>query len=249
MKDKMADNIAEASGLLDSESEAFMKRVYAGGIGRYEKRLEALGFIGMDSVMDAGCGFGQWSLALARHNGNVWGVDISPGRIKCAESMARQNGFFNIHFRCSSLEDLEFSDKYFDGIFCYSTIHHADESRTLDELWRLIKPGGLLYLNFNSLGWFLYLFLIRGILGRDRYSLTQSVRAMSNFIRGKNSGYHVVTVKRLSKELSERGFKILAMDGDGSIKLADEPMEVYSFYEKYYFGLPGVWEVLAVKQC
>lgn len=233
---------------LEYESAAFLKRMFAGGLERYERRLNALGFRGMKSVMDAGCGFGQWSLALAKHNEEIWGVDIAENRITCAMAIAQQNNIRNVHFTCSALEKLDFPSEYFDGIFCYSVIYHTDEAKTLDEFERLLKSGGLLYLNFNSVGWFIYYLWRRGLLRFNSYPLRRSVEALTNFLRGKKTGYHVTTVRGISEALQQRGFRILAADGDGRIGAGRDLPQPQPFYPKYHLGLECVWEVLAKKE-
>ena len=248
MNDLKIDIDPGLCGFLDRESAAFLERMYAGGLDRYERRLKALGFVGMKSVMDAGCGFGQWSLALTKYNGEVWGVDIAEDRVRCAESIAKQNNFRNVHFKCSALEDLDFPNEYFDGIFCYSTIYHTDETKTLDEFSRVIKPNGLLYLNFNSVGWFIYLLWRRGLLGLHYHSLKRSLQALASLLKGRKTGYHVTTVRGITQALTQRGFRILAADGDGRIVTNQNVPRVQPFFAKYHLGLECVWEVLAKKE-
>jgi SAM-dependent methyltransferase len=234
--------------MLDQESRAYMERMYAGGLERYENRLNAIGFTGMESVLDAGCGFGQWSLALATHNREVVGVDISPDRIRCAASIAREHDVHNVRYSYGTLEELPFHNQSFDGIFCYSSVHHADERKSLDEFSRLLKPGGRLYLNFNCLGWFLHLLWNKGLCGKDSYSTGRALMALRNFFLGRRSGYHVVTVSGIKRGLSRRNFTVLAMDGDGCVETDGNKNKAPSFYKPSYFGFPGVMEVLAEKK-
>ena len=71
-----------AAGNLDSFSRDYLQRMYAGSSTRYEDRLRAIGFVGKTQVLDAGCGFGQWSLAMAGLNHRVWAVDIDCRRLR-----------------------------------------------------------------------------------------------------------------------------------------------------------------------
>ena len=65
----------------DSE-KSFFQRIYSDGIIKYKRRLQAIGFSGEEMVLDAGCGYGQWSLALSELNKNVESLDFSKKRIK-----------------------------------------------------------------------------------------------------------------------------------------------------------------------
>ena len=42
----------------------FIQRVFSKGLDSYINRLEAIGFTKKSKVLDAGCGYGQWSIAL-----------------------------------------------------------------------------------------------------------------------------------------------------------------------------------------
>src|SRR5690606_21853985 len=117
----------------------------------------ALGFVDLPTVLDAGSGYGQWALPLARYNRIVWGVEPDEARVHAATTLARLKDVRNVCFLAGSLESLDFPDGHFDGIFCTNTLHRTEEAKTLDEFKRLLKPGGLLYINFNTLGWFLHL--------------------------------------------------------------------------------------------
>lgn len=59
----------------------FLQRIYADGLDKYTDRLQAIGFAEHEHVLDAGCGYGQWSLALAGMNQAVSACDISPLRV------------------------------------------------------------------------------------------------------------------------------------------------------------------------
>jgi len=62
---------------LGQNAAAFLERVYGGGFEKYSTRLSQHGFRGFCRVLDAGCGFGQWTLALSWMNQSVEAVDIS----------------------------------------------------------------------------------------------------------------------------------------------------------------------------
>ena len=61
--------------------QLFIRRIYDEGIDKYIERLQAIGFTEHSHVLDAGCGYGQWSLAMAEMNKEVSACDISQLRI------------------------------------------------------------------------------------------------------------------------------------------------------------------------
>jgi SAM-dependent methyltransferase len=100
-------------------------------------------------VLDAGCGTGNTSVALARRFKDVdfFGFDNSRTSVEKAISLAKQNGLSNINFRKWNLMH-PFPFKYqFDIIFCLGVLHHtADMKKGLIHLHNSLKKNGELYL-------------------------------------------------------------------------------------------------------
>jgi SAM-dependent methyltransferase len=99
-------------------------------------------------VLDAGCGAGRMMPVLAALGCRVDGVDLSPQMIR----RARQD-HATFPSQVASITALPFSDGSFDGVLSwYSTIHHPDPDlpRILGEAHRVLRPGGLLLVAFQS---------------------------------------------------------------------------------------------------
>ena len=67
----VADNKEMSSSSLGHNDSLFVERIFHGGIEKYLRRLNAIELKNFDNVLDAGCGFGQWSIALSQTNGTV----------------------------------------------------------------------------------------------------------------------------------------------------------------------------------
>ena len=61
-----------------------------GDLSPYIERLIGIGFNEKGKVLDAGCGYGQWSMALECLNNYVTGVDIEPKRIEFCKSLSEK---------------------------------------------------------------------------------------------------------------------------------------------------------------
>ncbi|MDP2035624.1 MAG: class I SAM-dependent methyltransferase [Polaromonas sp.] len=96
--------------------------------------------------LDAGCGSGRYSVALAIHGaGSVTAVDVSVSGL--AEASRRASEFSSIAFQQASVLDLPFEDNSFDFVWSAGVIHHtSDFDRALSELTRVLKPQGKLFL-------------------------------------------------------------------------------------------------------
>ncbi|HYB74036.1 MAG TPA: methyltransferase domain-containing protein [Candidatus Sulfotelmatobacter sp.] len=98
-------------------------------------------------ALDAGCGTGVCSLALAERAGRVVGFDLSGGSLRTARRLAEGAGAKRLAFAQGSLLQLPFPDASFDLVWSWGVVHHtADPARALDELARVLRPGGTLVL-------------------------------------------------------------------------------------------------------
>lgn len=79
------------------------------------------------SVLDAGCGTGLFSIALAERGFNVTAVDIAPRMIEAAERAAERAGVAGrITFRVGDVERVE---GRFDAVACFDVlVHYPRES-------------------------------------------------------------------------------------------------------------------------
>lgn len=94
------------------------------------------------SVLDAGCGTGNFSLKLARRGCRVTGIDISPAMLEIAGEKASGAGI-KIDFRLMDLYSLDFPDGHFDAVFSMAAFEFVkDPGRVLDELFRVTRSGG-----------------------------------------------------------------------------------------------------------
>lgn len=97
-------------------------------------------------VVDAGCGIGGTAIHLARRYGcTVSGVNISREQLKLAEKKARHAGVDDrisfVYADCS--RHLPFADDSTDVVVnIESACHYSDRSRFLQEVRRILKPGG-----------------------------------------------------------------------------------------------------------
>lgn len=103
------------------------------------------------SLLDAGCGGGRNLVWFLRNGYEVFGVDESPGAV---EQVRRLAAALAPHlppesFQVADLADLPLPDARFDAVLCNAVLHFArDEAhfdRILDELWRVLRPGGLFF--------------------------------------------------------------------------------------------------------
>ncbi len=92
-------------------------------------------------VLDAGCGAGWGTALLARGAAEAVGVDFSPPAILAARELRGERARFLV----GDLRDLPLEDAEFDCAVCFEALTHlAEPEGALDELRRVLRPGGVL---------------------------------------------------------------------------------------------------------
>ena len=96
---------------------------------------------GKTKILDFGCGSGLFVNELAEHGYQAYGLDISEEAVKFGILQGRKNlGVIDAH-------KIDFPDNTFDAVFGMAVLEHLeDESWALQEMQRVLKPGGVVIL-------------------------------------------------------------------------------------------------------
>jgi 2-polyprenyl-3-methyl-5-hydroxy-6-metoxy-1,4-benzoquinol methylase len=121
----------------------------------YERRrlyLAALDFLLKENlpgkaVLDYGCGLGEWGTLMATEGANVTLLDLSTAAIRIGLRRARASGVA-VRGVARDASDLScFADGEFELVFACAALHHTLKyPAALEELCRVIRPGGKLLL-------------------------------------------------------------------------------------------------------
>lgn len=141
---------------MDSASTVNLRH-YLGGIDIYlfDQLLKGR-YDHCQTILDAGCGGGRnvgWWLHQGRE---VWGVDQQPEVVAAlhAHLEAQWPTYPTARFVVGDLADLPFAAHTFDLVICSAVLHFADSRATfelwLDELWRVLRPGGHFFARLAS---------------------------------------------------------------------------------------------------
>lgn len=107
-------------------------------------------------VLDAGCGPGRNLVYLLRCGLDVWGVDADPTAIAAARSQATAlaPSLGRDRFTVHPVEQLPFDDGTFDVVLSSAVLHFARDQAQwwamLEEMWRVLRTGGLLWMRLAS---------------------------------------------------------------------------------------------------
>lgn len=175
------------------------------------------------TILDIGCGPGLLSKEFAARSSKFFiiGIDISLYAIKQARKNCR--GLKNVKFRIENVNHLSFLDKSFDLVICKDSLHHfLNPLHAIQEMSRVVKPGGIIYI--QDLRRDVPLYLLKRVIPPDTvfkkllYYSTRAAYTKNEFqkfvIQIKNCNTIIKTrkiTKVLQKKYNKIGIKLQAL--------------------------------------
>lgn len=104
-----------------------------------------------ERVLDIGCGAGMDLILAARHtgpSGHAIGVDMTPSMLELAKRGALKAGLWeNIEVRRGTAEELPVESETVDVVISNGVLNLSpDKDRAFREVYRVLHPGGRMYL-------------------------------------------------------------------------------------------------------
>lgn len=127
----------------------------------YESVYNNIGDIQNGSLLEVGCGRGEFSLWLKHNRPNlqITALDFSPSAIGIASKEAAESGSI-LDYRVGDAQALPFADQSFDYYISCECLEHVERPQEMiNEIFRVLRPGGRFflttenYLNGMSLAW------------------------------------------------------------------------------------------------
>jgi len=103
------------------------------------------------TVLDVGTGTGIFVPLLLNKIGNKGKLVCLDSAEKMLEKARKKNFKGNIEYVCSDISNTQLGDEIFDVVVCYSSFpHFKDKAKALQEIKRLLKKGGRLFICHTS---------------------------------------------------------------------------------------------------
>lgn len=109
--------------------------------------LEASSPSGLKSILDAGCGRGDYSIYLAQRlpEANILAIDLDTSLIETNRKTAERLGLKNVRFETGDIAALSLEDK-FDFVFSIDVLEHLDkQQQAMERLAASLRPGGFAF--------------------------------------------------------------------------------------------------------
>jgi SAM-dependent methyltransferase len=107
-------------------------------------------------VLDAGCGYGRNLVHLLREGCEIFALDADADGVEHVRQLSAslKTGLPVENFQVGPIERMPFPDGFADVVICNSVLHFARDERQflamLAELWRVLRPGGMLFCRLGS---------------------------------------------------------------------------------------------------
>ena len=151
-------------------------------------------------LLDVGCGEGTLALQAREKFNEVYGVDISREAVSRASSAGITTALVNLN-----VDPLPYPKDFFDTVVTLDVIEHVfDPVAFLDELCRVLRPGGILVVSTPNIRKLQRMYsLLRGRFPRTSYDPV-----------GYDGGHlHYFTSMDLRLLLAAQGFEVLNVRG------------------------------------
>lgn len=229
--------------------DRYYEHILQYGMDTFRTRIEMAGFHNLGRVLDAGCGYGQWSVALAERNSDVVAFDRDSGMVEISRAFANHFGRTNLDVSQHDLNvPLPYSDASFDAVWCWGVIMFVNRDLALREFHRVLKPGGRLMLGaVNSYGrWLLKLLQALKPSRPDKAVAQMAIKAL---LHGKSPDAFpsLISTGYASRLLAQYGFDVDIAAIDGHIDISGNARRI-SLFPPRFLGIEGNIEVLARKR-
>ena len=120
-----------------------------------------------EKILEIGVGMGTDLIEYSKYGAKVYGVDLGSDQINLTKKMFETLELPFEELKVASAEKLPYENDFFDLVYSFGVIHHTPNiNNAVNEIYRVLKPGGRAIIMIYSRGWKHYIkrCFIQGIL-------------------------------------------------------------------------------------
>jgi len=192
-------------------------------------------------VLEVGVGEGVDHLQFIKNGAKLFGLDLTPRHVFMTKKRLELYGFRS-NLLISDAENLPFQNDMFDLVYaCGVLFLLPNVERAVDEIYRVLKPGGkviALFYNKNSFQYYANIILYNGIIKGELQYLT--FNKLKDWYAGDGFGYPPLKyfnkrqLQNLFRKFNARKFYIATL-GKGELPLISKffTKGMLSFFSQY----------------
>jgi ubiquinone/menaquinone biosynthesis C-methylase UbiE len=104
--------------------------------------MSHLGDVRGKYLLDLGCGAGESSVYFTLKGARCVATDWSPRMVSAARRLAQMHQV-EIEISVLNASDIDYPDNTFDIVYAANLLHHVETDLALQEIHRVLKPGGV----------------------------------------------------------------------------------------------------------
>ncbi len=159
------------------------------------------------SIIDIGCGTGNYSMALAPLCHDILATDLMDNLLTILEAKIKKDGISNISCLCANVLDIpQHINKKFDVVLCMGPLYHLNDTTSRQHCYeimkQLLKPNGTIiftYLTTNAP----FSGVLKGKFAADTF-FKQCQK--ETYYQG---AFYFTSPDYMTREITDNGFEIL----------------------------------------
>ncbi len=229
--DPMLDAYAESLAFRPGEKYVFQTFLHRGG-----------------NLLDAGCGTGRVSMLLSPHFRPIDAFDHRAASRRARAKHESDRVKAGVRFQVADATSLPFADATYDNVvFAYNGIEgiasNALRDRALDEMWRVLKPGGRFGVSTKS--WFNWAYVqefrVKGTARKLLARLGIGDRSWAGLGPGdilhRENGHvvrlHTTNPLTMGRQLRRKGFRVLYFNSEVRLRENRTSRSVAAYFDPW----------------
>ncbi|MCX8022721.1 MAG: methyltransferase domain-containing protein [Syntrophorhabdaceae bacterium] len=208
--------------MMSDPDEEFFSKIYLYYI---RKRIKDVFNEKKINILDAGCGQGRLSIPLAKDGNKITGVDFTREALKKAKEYASENNL-DIEFILGDIgKDINKTiNSKFDCVICTEVLYMIkDYKKVIDDLIKILHPGGLIFISIRPRLYYVKHKLINGKIN-ESYDILLNKRVFIN-----NGFLNCNSKEEIEEILKEKGVFDIVFNGIGVVTgIKGDPQAYYS---------------------
>jgi len=201
---------------------------------KYEVLLGWLKNKKVRTVLNAGCGSGEFCFMLAKEGYKVTGIDPDQDYIELARRNVDKSGVRGCRFETAKIEEFVAKVKY-DVVIATDVLEHIeDDEKAFVKLANFVKPGGIVLITVPA-GQYLFGYHDVKLGHYRRYSLKSFGEIVPSGVRTKKLryfGFFMIPVALLMSKIIKKSYPVASSGDANKSPLVSRVLKVIFWIEK-----------------